>query len=766
MASQTATLLRHAIRSAGDSSAVSDRDLLRRFAEAGDQAAFAALVRRHSGMVLGVCRRALPQLQDAEDACQATFLVLTRKAKSIRWQPSVANWLYATARRVAHNAGVAAKRRARREGRAAVPEAIPPVDRMSGRELLATLDRELDRLPPIYREPLVLCYLEGLTHDEAAARLGVAAATLKVRIHRGRKRLHAALTRGGAALGAGLLALAATSPAGASPPRLCESILAAAAGHPPAAVAALAEGVAMNGLTNRTILSALFIAGAVALGLGVGADRRTSANPILDDNKRPVRIAGETEKRPESYAYSGRVLDPNGKPVAGAKLYVTHAGGYFKEAKPSPEFARTGPDGQYEFAVEKKRFDEWGTVVAAAAPGFGVGWAQLKTGGSREGVTIHLVKDDVPITGQIVDLQGRPIPGATLTVLQINAAPDENLGPWLVAAKKDKGLALELEQKHLNRFTFAVSPKVTTDAEGRFTLTGIGRERLVRAQLDGPTIASQPIRILTRPGTPIDVTYHRGNQEYGEPRIVSTYYGANFRHAAAPCQPIIGVVRDRDTKAPLAGVTVRGYTQIIAPGASRGLDIVVKATTDAEGRYRLIGMPKGKGYSVAALPHRDQPYLPVHAGVPDNTGLDPVSVDLELKRGVWIEGRITDKATGKPVKGAVEYFSLYTNPNLTDYPGYDGTFLMDSIGRAANEDGSFRVVGLPGPGLLGVYYQRPPYLRANERTDEFGTTKSSFQTAPYHLSFTSNYNALARVDPPKGSETVHCDVTVEPRSKK
>src|SRR5205823_909740 len=121
----------------------------------------------------------------AEDACQATFLLLARKAKSTRWQPSIANWLYTTARRVAHNAGVAAKRRIKREGRAAVPEAVPPVDRMTGRELLAVLDRELDRLPPIYREPLVLCYLEGLTHDEVAARLGVAPSTLKVRIHRG-----------------------------------------------------------------------------------------------------------------------------------------------------------------------------------------------------------------------------------------------------------------------------------------------------------------------------------------------------------------------------------------------------------------------------------------------------------------------------------------------------------------------------------------------------------------------------------------------------
>src|SRR5262245_58896718 len=97
-------------------SAAPDRELLRRFAVEGDQAAFAALVRRHTGLVLGVCRRSLPSETDAEDACQAVFLVLARKAGSQHWQVSIANWLYTTARRVARDARIGAARRARREG--------------------------------------------------------------------------------------------------------------------------------------------------------------------------------------------------------------------------------------------------------------------------------------------------------------------------------------------------------------------------------------------------------------------------------------------------------------------------------------------------------------------------------------------------------------------------------------------------------------------------------------------------------------------------
>src|SRR5436309_1814481 len=144
MSNRAGQVVRLMIRAAGPE--VTDRELLQRFS-AGDEAAFAALVRRHSELVMGVCRRSLTTEQDAEDACQATFLILARKAASGRWQPSVANWLHATARRVARNARVAAQRRARREGRAAVPEAGRAVDRMSGGELLTVLDEELDRLP-------------------------------------------------------------------------------------------------------------------------------------------------------------------------------------------------------------------------------------------------------------------------------------------------------------------------------------------------------------------------------------------------------------------------------------------------------------------------------------------------------------------------------------------------------------------------------------------------------------------------------------------
>src|SRR5205085_2001299 len=170
-------------------------------------------------------------------------------------------------------------RRARREGRAAVPEAVTDLDRMTGREASAALDEERGRLPPRYREPLVLCYLQGLTRDEAAARLGVSPVTLKSQLERGRQRLAAALTRRGVALGLGLLAGATSSGAGASPPPLVEAIQRAVGGRPSPAVAALAAGATMNGLIHKVAVGVVLIAAVAIAGTGLGEPKATSAGP-------------------------------------------------------------------------------------------------------------------------------------------------------------------------------------------------------------------------------------------------------------------------------------------------------------------------------------------------------------------------------------------------------------------------------------------------------------------------------------------------------
>src|SRR5687768_991240 len=164
----------------------SDRQLLQTFARTGDESAFALVVRRHGGLVLGVCRRLLGSLDDAEDAFQATFLVLARKAGEVAWQDCVRNWLHGVAYRVARKARAARQRRAHKERQAA--PAASSLD-AAWTEVSAVLDEELTSLPPRYRAPILLCCLEGKSREEAARELGWSEGSVKGRLERGRELL-------------------------------------------------------------------------------------------------------------------------------------------------------------------------------------------------------------------------------------------------------------------------------------------------------------------------------------------------------------------------------------------------------------------------------------------------------------------------------------------------------------------------------------------------------------------------------------------------
>jgi len=190
-------------------STASDSRLLERYLDRRDQVAFAELVERHGAMVLGVCRSVLRHHQDAEDAFQAAFLVLASKAGSIRRRESLASWLHGVAHRVALQSRAKSIRRQAMETKAQSPAAYSSPDDITWGELREILHAELAGMPERYRAPLVLCYLEGLTQDEAARRLCWSAATVKGRLQRGRNLLRVRLLRRGLALTTGLTALLA-----------------------------------------------------------------------------------------------------------------------------------------------------------------------------------------------------------------------------------------------------------------------------------------------------------------------------------------------------------------------------------------------------------------------------------------------------------------------------------------------------------------------------------------------------------------------------
>src|SRR5262249_17342052 len=195
----------HRVNDPAGGGALTDSELLGRWIAHRDEAAFEVLVWRHGALVLNVCRRLLPQGPDAADAFQATSLPLARRAGWIGKRGSVAAWLSRVAYRTALAAREQTDQRARREKPLIeLPAPAPPADR-AWRELRPMLDEEVNRLPEKYRVPVVLCYLEGLTNEQAAQQLGCPKGTVATRLAWARERLRERLTQRGLPSSAGLV---------------------------------------------------------------------------------------------------------------------------------------------------------------------------------------------------------------------------------------------------------------------------------------------------------------------------------------------------------------------------------------------------------------------------------------------------------------------------------------------------------------------------------------------------------------------------------
>jgi|GEM_PF-6891566 len=250
---------------------LTDGQLLGRYVTTGDAAAFETLVRRHGPTVLGVCRRLLPNLHDAEDAFQATFLVLVRKATTITPRDAVGNWLYGVAYRAAQKVRVAAARRRSKEVQVAqVPEPTTVAEGL-WHDVLPLLDHELALLPEKYRLPIVLCDLEGKTRKEAARQLGWPEGTVAGRLASARKMLAKRLARHGLPLSAGVLAavLSESGTQAAVPLTLVRAtVRAATGGVMQAGISSVAEGVVRTMFLSNLKLPVLVLVAFTAIAAG------------------------------------------------------------------------------------------------------------------------------------------------------------------------------------------------------------------------------------------------------------------------------------------------------------------------------------------------------------------------------------------------------------------------------------------------------------------------------------------------------------------
>jgi RNA polymerase sigma factor (sigma-70 family) len=351
-----------------------DRPLLERFVRARDEAAFAALVQRHGPMVMGVCRRLLDNAYEAEDAFQATFLVLASKARSIGRPELLGPWLHGVASRIAMRARQAARRRAREREAPAMPDNDPTVE-VLWRELQKLLDEELGGLAEKYRTPLVLFYLEGKSTEEVARLLDCPKGTVLSRLARGRDQLHRRLVRRGVSLSLAALvgvlidkAVPAAVPLEVAQGTIKAAVLTAAgeaAGVLPATVAALMKGeLRVMFLNKLKVMAAGLLALCVAVAVAIGGARQALADKkeaAKDEKKEAAKdekkILGTWklvsyeeggQKAPKEKIEGARVII-----AAGGKMTMEHADG--NVTRGTCKFDHTQKPRQFDFTNDKKR---------------------------------------------------------------------------------------------------------------------------------------------------------------------------------------------------------------------------------------------------------------------------------------------------------------------------------------------------------------------------------------------------------------------------
>jgi RNA polymerase sigma factor (sigma-70 family) len=703
----TTSVARHleSLFGGGSVAGLSDGQLLERFLghpDAAGEAAFAALVARHGPMVLGVCRQLLGDHQHAEDAFQAVFLVLARRARSVRDPDLLGHWLYGVAVRTARKARVRLARRRRTEEDHAVnrPEAsagasaTAPADQAAiDREQAEALHEEIDRLPASSRLPVVLCYLEGLSLAEAARRLRCPAGTVHSRLDRARARLRRGLVRRGIGLSGTALA-AALAPRSASAsisPLLCDTTTRAAirfaagqaaGGATSASATALAQEVLRSMLFYKlklTVLTLLFL-GSVATGAGL-----LTHSPAMkyEPGKTPAGIQLPIATKPDDAIQRpapgrmiavGHVLDPDGKPVTGAVVELVAQSrspwvGASEEIFGS-EHALLGQgqsDGDGRFRLDALRMGAtrvFQVYALAAAPGYGLGWAKLNPDAEQAAADIRLLPEQ-PIRARLVDVTGAPANRVEVRVRNIARLNDQ--GPrasiWL--------------WNNPPRGTRTWPRPVTTDDQGRIALTGIVRGDRVRLDVRDLRYARQDLLIDSSTAAP----------------------SGEITLALESARIIEGRVLAADTGRPIPNAVVSAETQVMNEHASGFF--TAKFRADAQGRF-IMNPPVGESYTLGAFATGGEPYLVPQERLEWTKGAVKAAHDIKLPRGVLIRGKVTELGTGRPLPASsIQYIPAEVQGDLLW--GWQATV-------ASRDDGSFRIAVAPGKGNVLIFGPTGDYV--------------------------------------------------------
>src|ERR1700733_6552484 len=398
------------------------------------------------------------------------------------------------------------------------------------------------------------------------------------------------------------------------------------------------------------IVSRLTVWLAVSFGDTAAAQQRpardqSAARSAADKSaQRKQDRSGEAD---ETRRFSGRVVQPDGKPAPGAQVFFIRSGpGYLIDLK-----ATTVSDGDFDFSVPAlARFGAASLRIKAVKSGFGPAWIDPETLKLSTDLRLTLATDDLPIKTNEM------------------RASNYRFTSWLMFGSR---VTLRRE-----------APAAFTHARGGCRLSGIGRHRRAVLVISGDAIADTTIHVLTDPfdgmlnGTP--------------PRFTKATYGARFTHYVRPSRPVVGTVTDAKTGRPIEGVRVNHF------------DGFSETTTDVSGRFELRGCAKEDKYQLGASLPNQSSYIDGSLTALDTPGLGPLEVQLHVYRAIPLSGRVIDRSNSKPVSAEVMYWPLYPSTHIEK--GMSSTvFGIGPFSQApTNTDGTFSLGILPGPGAVVV----------------------------------------------------------------
>ncbi len=641
---------------------LTDGELLARFL-AGDapsaEAAFAMLVDRHGPMVMRVCRGALGTTHDAEDASQAVFLVLARRAGSVRRCDSAASWLYGVARRVAARArrDVARRRKhERRKAEMAARHAEPPVvsDASEG------IYDEIDALPEIYRSAVVLCYLEGLSHEQAASRLRCPLRTLQSRLLRAKERLRVRLARRGASLPAALPPLANALPPSAAWVRTTAAAARAfAAGQAPLATAGVSSStisLARASLRAAVLVPRLIAAALLTAGLAVLVVAVTRGGFRTDPPRAPLqggepRVAARPEKDPNNRSLVLRVVERDSRaPIAGAEVTVeVDSGARAGLGGDAQVMTRSATDGDGHCKIEFPRVLPRQIYITARKAGYANrAYGPFYEPGRPAIPSDHTIELEhgVRIGGTVKARDGKAIAGATVMIMARAGA--DNSPDW----------------------TYVPGVKVTTDSQGRWGYNEM------------PSGWSRVYLTVTHPD--YVPTFMQSNVPKPSDLLLKARKAETILDEGLALE---GKVVD-DRGRPLAGAKV-------GLGADRQIAQreFPSVATDAEGRFRFGHVPPDTQTVTAQSPGRS----PELADVVVAPGMEPV--EFRLGPGHRLRGRVVNPQ-GKPLDGVTVQAMNWKGRASLDWKTQtdaEGRFTWDS----APAEPVFLTLTRPGYAMLG-----------------------------------------------------------------